>query len=69
MFFLIQDTDIASYANDKTPYVSADNIDAVIKSLKEVPSILFKWFSNNLMKSTVGKCHFLVSTNNTLNKK
>ena len=32
-FLMIEDTEIASYANDNTPYISADNIDEVMKSL------------------------------------
>ena len=35
IFFIIEDTDIASFANDNTPYVIADNIDGVIKPLEE----------------------------------
>ena len=31
LFFIIEDTDIASYVDDNTPYVIADNIDGVIK--------------------------------------
>ena len=50
MFFIIEDTDIAGYADDNTPHVSADNIDGVIKSLEEASEISFKWFSVNLMK-------------------
>ena len=42
LFFIIEHTDIASYADDNTPYVSADNIDGVIKTLEEAPEILFK---------------------------
>ena len=42
MFFIIEDTDIASYADENTQYVIADNIDGVIKSLEEVSEILFK---------------------------
>ena len=42
LFFIIEDTDIASYADDNTPYVIADNIDGVIKSLEEASEILFK---------------------------
>ena len=49
LFFIIEDTDIASYANDNTPYFSVDNIDGVITFLEEAPSILFKWFNDNLM--------------------
>ena len=40
-FFIIGDTDIASYVGDNTPYVIADNIDGVIKSLEEASEILF----------------------------
>ena len=49
LFFIIEDTDIASYANDNTPYFSVDNIDGVITFLEEAPSISFKWFNDNLM--------------------
>ena len=66
LFFIIEDTDIASYANDNTLYVSADNIVGAIKSLEEASGILFKWFNDNLMKIYAGKCHVLVSTNHTV---
>ena len=65
LFFITEDTDIVSYADDSTPYVSADNIDEVIKSLEEASEILWIWFSDNLMKSNTGKFHLYVSTNNT----
>ena len=65
MFFIIEDTDIASYADDNTPYVLADNVDGVIKPLEEASEISSKWFNDNLMKINVDKCHLLVSTNNT----
>ena len=41
-YFIIEDTDIASYTDDNTPYVLADNMDGVIKSLEEASKILFK---------------------------
>ena len=66
MFFIIGDTDIFRYADDNIPYVIADNIDGVIKSLKEASKILFKWFNDNLMRINTDKCHLLVSTNNTV---
>ena len=66
MFFIIEDTDITSYANDNRPHVSADNVDEVIKSLEEASEISFKWFNGNLMKINADKCHLLVSTNNTV---
>ena len=65
MFFIIE----CSYAGDNAPYISADNIDGVIKILEEASEILFKWFKNNLMKTNTEKCHLLVSTNNTVKMK
>ena len=38
------DTDFASYANDTTPYVSADTIDEVTKRLQTDPVKVSKWF-------------------------
>ena len=66
LFFIIEDTDIPSYPDDNTPYIIADEIDGVIKSLEEASEILFKWFNDNLMKINADKCHLLVSTNNTV---
>ena len=65
LFLTIEDTGIASCADDNTPYVIADNIDRVIESLEEASEILFKWFNDNLMRINADKCHLLVSTNNT----
>ena len=39
LFFIFEDTDIASYADENIPYVIADNIDGVIKSLEEASEI------------------------------
>ena len=66
LFFVIEDTDIASYADDNTLYIIDDTVEGVIKSLEEVSKKLFKWFDDNLMKSNADKCHLLVSTNETM---
>ena len=39
---MMSDTDFASYADNNTPYVSADTIDEVIKKLETAFVILFK---------------------------
>ena len=44
LFYMMSDTDFASYADDTTPYVSADTIDEVIKRLQTAPVKVFKWF-------------------------
>ena len=51
MFYDINDCDIASYADDNTPYASSSDLDPVIKKLEESSSNLFLWFGNNHMKA------------------
>ena len=58
LLFIIEGLDIASYADDNTPFVSANNMGGVAKSLK-ASNKLFKWLSDNLMKSNADKCHLL----------
>ena len=65
LFFIIEDTNIANYADDNTTYVSANNMGGVIISLEEASEILFKWLNDNLMKINADKCYLLVSINNT----
>ena len=55
--------DIANFADDNTPFTSANNIDDSIDSLEKASSSLFKWFKDNLFKGNPDKCHLLVSTN------
>ena len=47
LFFILNDVDIASYANDNTPYVIVDDINGVITSLEKASKALFEWFKNN----------------------
>ena len=52
MLFVMSETEFASYANSNTPYVAFDNVDDVIKILKNDSIRLFKWFlDNNAQKS------------------
>ena len=67
--FLIIFFYIVTYANDNTPYMSANNMNGVVKSLEEASTKLFKWFSDNLMKHNADKCHLLVTKDNTVNIK
>ena len=69
LFFIVKDIDIASYADDNTPFIVEDNIENVISSLEEAANALFDWFDNNRLKSNPDKCHALVSTNKHLNMK
>ena len=69
LFFIVKGIDIASYADDNTPFIVEDNIENVIASLEEETNALFNWFDNNRLKSNPDKCHALVSTNKHLNMK
>ena len=63
MFYDINDCDIASYADDNTPYASSSNLDALIDKLEESSNNLFQRFRNNHMTANVAKCHLLVTGN------
>ena len=62
LFLVVKDIDIASYADDSTPFIVENNIDNVSASLEQVSDPLFNWFKNNPLKNNVDKCHVLVST-------
>ena len=61
LFFLMRETDFSSYADDNTPYRTADTIKEVIKLLERDSAMLFKWFSDSQMKANISKCHLLVN--------
>ena len=48
-----------SDADDKTSYVSSENVGV---TLEEVAKVLFEWFSNNFLKANADKCHLILST-------
>ena len=66
LFLLVDNIDIASYADDTTPYNSSDNIQSVINSLETASEKLFNWFKSNSMKANAEKCHLLLSSNEKL---
>ena len=67
LFFILNDVDIASYADDNIPYAIVDDINSVITSLKKTSKALFEWFENDLLKSNADKCHLLVSSSDAVN--
>ena len=62
MYYFLEDYDIASYADDSTPYNVDKNVEFVVNNLEYLSSILFKWLTDN-MKVNTGKSHLLVSEN------
>ena len=47
LFFIIEDCDIANYADDNTPCLRRKNVEEVLNSLENVSSNLFQWFTEN----------------------
>ena len=58
MFYDIDKCDIASYADDNTPYTSDFNLEELIQKLELFTISLSK---NNHMKVNPDKCHLLVT--------
>ena len=69
MFFVMNDIDFASYADDSTLYVSSDSIGDLIRILENDSIKLFKWFSDNMMKANKDKCHLIVSSDEHVSMK
>ena len=52
LFFIMNETDFASYADDNTPYVVGSNIEDVIIKLQNASLTLFQLFYDNQRKLT-----------------
>ena len=63
MLYFLEDFNIASYADNSTPYNADKNVEFVANNLEHSLSILFKWLNDNYMKVNTGKIHLLVSGN------
>ena len=62
LFLIMNNTDLASYADDSTPSAVGSNIEELIVKLQNASKTLFQWFSDNQMKSNPHKCNFICST-------
>ena len=65
LIFKMNKTDLCSYADDNTPYRTANTIDEVIQSLQHDPMMLFKWFSDNQLKANTSKYHLTIRIGST----
>ena len=63
LFLIMENIDIASYADDTTLYTTGNSIEEVIQKLEEAAKMLFQWFSENQIKANPDNCHFLCSSN------
>ena len=65
-FLILNNIEIASYANDNTPYCSYKSFEDVITCLERTADDIFTWFNDNEMKTNADKCHLLLSTKEKL---
>ena len=66
MFYFLENYELASYADDSSPYSAKRNHKLVIEELEISSSILFKWLQTNYMKVNTDKSHLLLSGNASL---
>ena len=64
----MNETDLASYADDNTPYVMGNSIEDVIIKLQNTSLTPFQWFHDNQMKANPEKYHFICSKDDKVNK-
>ena len=64
LFYECEDSNVASYADDTTPYSCATDIPSLPLEVQASATKLFRWFKNNHLKANPGKYHILLSTNN-----
>ena len=62
LIFGIGDLDIASYADDNTPYTFSSELDVALKKLRSYTMKIFKCFHNNRLKSNARKFNIITSS-------
>ena len=62
LFHILNDTDIAFYADDNTFYKGCGNVDAVVESLRISAEKLFKRLKHNQREGNTYKCHLILNT-------
>ena len=65
IFLLVQNAIICNYEDDITIYEWNSNLDTIINRVETDSSILAKWISENYMKLSKEKCHFMIFGNNS----
>ena len=67
--FLFFPTEIASYADDNTPYATGVCLEKTLQNIEKASNTLFKWFPNNYMVANADKCLLLTSTSEEVSVK
>ena len=63
LFLFLDDDNVASYADDTTPYAMKENTLQVLKEMEDKSACVFNWFAANYFKANPKKSHFLLTSN------
>ena len=63
IFYFMEDSKLANYADDTSTYTCKDSIFPFLHALKSETTIVLNWFDINEMKSNSDKCHLIVAEN------
>ena len=58
----MENFDIASYADDTTPFVTGTSFEEVKSKIEDASKKLFNWLSVNQMKGNAQKCHLITNS-------
>ena len=61
IFYILNDVEICSYADDTTPNVCDGSLKVAIEKLEKSSQLAIKWLNHNYMKLNAEKCQFLIS--------
>ena len=62
LFQFFPDLDITDYADGNTPHSTNINLNKVLHDLEKKSNILFKWFTDNLLKANPEKSNLLTNS-------
>ena len=57
LFLVMKETEFTSYADDSTLCDSVNTIEDITSFLQKLSKKLFKWFFDNQMQESSGKCN------------
>ena len=63
LFFLTNDIEFASYADENTLLFVGTDIDDIKSKLKNAKEALLQWINHSQKKTEPGKCQFICSSN------
>ena len=61
IFYFVENSELANYADDNTPYTVENTIDSLLECLHKDSSVLIKWFKDNFLQLNPDKCKLLIS--------